>query len=437
MFNFEKLSNTLIDLVDSPDDWLQWGLIFGALFVAFLLRKLMGYIFAQLDSRVDSFCKTAFENYNGLRLYPIMLAFTLGAFHLGLKENQEPCSYVLTVFYLVLVYAAYNLLIAFSNRAFIPKVVGGLIYLMISLSIFGWLSPVKETLRKIKFPLGESSLNSWDFISAVIALLMLLWFVGVLNRLVDTGVAKNKKIPPSVRVLVSKASRLLLYTIAILMSLKIAGVDLRALAFFSGALGLGIGFGLQKVVSNLVSGVIILLDKSIKPGDVIEIDGSYGWINTLRTRYVSVLTRDRKEILIPNEDFVVNKVVNWSFSDTDVRIKADVGIAYGEDVEKAIGCCVQAAKKIERVLGTPAPRCLLTGFGDSAIDLQIRFWINDANEGVANVRSAVLLEVWRSFKENDIRIPFPQRDIHIKGPDQMEALEVALEGAAKKTVEKE
>jgi small-conductance mechanosensitive channel len=211
-----------------------------------------------------------------------------------------------------------------------------------------------------------------------------------------------------------KASRLFLYVVAILISLKTSGVDLSALAFFSGALGLGLGFGLQKVISNLVSGVIILLDKSIKPGDVIEIDGTYGWINTLRTRYVSVLTRDRKEILIPNEDFVTNKVVNWSFSDTFVRIKANVGISYDTDVDQAIECCIRAAESIPRVVGHPAPKCLLVAFGDSSIDLQIRFWINDANEGVANVRSAVLLQVWREFKENNIEIPFPQREIRMK-----------------------
>ena len=228
---------------------------------------------------------------------------------------------------------------------------------------------------------------------------------------------------PTIKVLVTKSSRLILYVSAILISLKVSGVDLGALAFFSGALGLGLGFGLQKVISNLVSGIIILLDESIKPGDVIEIEGTYGWINTLRTRYVSVLTRDRKEILIPNEDFVTNKVVNWSFSDKDVRIKADVGIDYGADVEKAIEYCEQAARKSTRVLENPAPKCLLIGFGDSSVNLQIRFWINDASDGVANVRSEVLLEVWRLFKENGVNIPFPQREILIKNPDKIGGLE--------------
>ena len=170
-----------------------------------------------------------------------------------------------------------------------------------------------------------------------------------------------------------------------------------------------------------MSGVIILLDKSIKPGDVIEIDGTFGWINSIRTRYISVITRDRKEILIPNEDFVTNKVVNWSFTDRIVRIKADVGVSYCTDIPEAIEICKNAIKGIPRVLNDPLPNCLMMGFGDSSIDLQIRFWIDDAPQGVSNIRSEVLLAVWKAFKEHNIHIPFPQRDLHIKS-EQVPAL---------------
>ena len=195
---------------------------------------------------------------------------------------------------------------------------------------------------------------------------------------------------------------------------QITIADLTGLAVLSGAIGVGLGFGLQKVVSNLVSGVIILLDKSIKPGDVIEIEGSFGWINSIRTRYISVITRDRKEILIPNEDFVTNKVVNWSFTDRIVRIKADVGVSYNADVPEAIRICTEAASQIPRVLTDPAPSTLLMEFGDSSINLQVRFWIEDAPQGVSNIRSEVLLAVWQAFRDNNIEIPFPQRDLHIK-----------------------
>jgi small-conductance mechanosensitive channel len=163
-----------------------------------------------------------------------------------------------------------------------------------------------------------------------------------------------------------------------------------------------------------VSGVIILLDKSIKPGDVIEIDDAYGSINSLRTRYVSVITRDRKEYLIPNEDFITSPVINWSFTGKEIRIRADVGVAYGTDLRKAIALCVEAAEAEERVLEKPESKCLLLGFGDSSIDLQLRFWINDAHNGVSNIKSAVLLGVWDRFEEAGIEIPFPQVDLNVK-----------------------
>jgi small-conductance mechanosensitive channel len=267
--------------------------------------------------------------------------------------------------------------------------------------------------QTISLPLGSIEINLWAIISAFAALFLLLWLVGLSTRFIDAVVKPRSDIPPSIKVLIGKTSRLFLYIAAIVGALKIGGVPLGGLAVFSGALGLGLGFGLQKVISNLVSGVIILLDKSIKPGDVIEIEGTIGWINSLRTRYISVITRDRKEILIPNEDFVTNKVINWSFTDRVVRIKADVGVAYSTDVHEAIRICSEAAKDIPRVLKDPAPTCLLMGFGDSAIDLQVRFWIDDAPQGVSNIRSEVLLAVWQAFRDNDIEIPFPQRDLHI------------------------
>lgn len=418
-----QLGNTFLENVqsvfdDTSDQW-QWGIIIAALVFAYLIKKGIALFFDKTETKFEIFCRSAFVNFGGLRTYPIFAAILLMIGFSVCENFGHPSRYVIVAFYLVSAFSAYNLLMVFSRRHFIPRVVGAVMYLVLALSIFGWLDSVRAAMSDVTIPIGSMHLDVWKVLSGIILLLLLLWLVGVINSVIDAGTRKNKAIPPTMRVLINKASRLLLYVSAFLMSLKIAGVDLGALAFFSGALGLGLGFGLQKVISNLVSGVIILLDKSIKPGDVIEINGTYGWINTLRTRYVSVLTRDRKEILIPNEDFVTNKVVNWSFSDTNVRIKADVGIAYGADVEKAIGCCVMAAKSVQRVLGNPAPKCLLIGFGDSSIDLQIRFWINDANEGVANVRSAVLLEVWKSFKENGIEIPYPQREILIKNPQEV------------------
>ena len=177
---------------------------------------------------------------------------------------------------------------------------------------------------------------------------------------------------------------------------------------------MGIGFGLQKVVSNLISGVILLLDKSIKPGDVIEVGDSYGKIQSLGARYVSVITRDGFEYLIPNEDLITQQVINWSFSDRLVRLKIGVGVSYDTDIHKAMDLVVQAARGVNRVLDKPEPMCQLKNFGDSSVDLELYIWIGDPDEGISNVGSTIRLAIWDLFQQHHIKIPFPQRDLHMK-----------------------
>ena len=200
------------------------------------------------------------------------------------------------------------------------------------------------------------------------------------------------------QVLITKLTKITLLTLAVVLALGSVGIDLTAFAVFSGAIGVGIGFGLQKVVSNLISGVILLLDRSIKPGDVIQIDNTYGWITQLNARYVSVSTRDGLEYLIPNEDLITQRVVNWTYSSDAVRLHVDIGISYGSDLHKAMAIAIEAAVAATRVLGDPKPICLLTGFGDSSVNLQLRFWIGDPRNGTANVRSDVMLQVGTASK---------------------------------------
>ncbi|MCK5099860.1 MAG: mechanosensitive ion channel, partial [Desulfobacteraceae bacterium] len=220
----------------------------------------------------------------------------------------------------------------------------------------------------------------------------------------------------STAVLLVKTARVTIYTIIILVALNSTGIELTTLTVFGGALGVGIGFGLQKVVSNFISGIILLLDKSIKPGDVIEIDDVYGYISKLQSRYVSVVIRDGSEHLIPNEDLITQKVINWSFSDTKIRIKVPIGISYDSDPHHVMELIMSSIKGMTRILSDPEPACLLRGFGDSSVDLELRFWIKDPENGVENIKSEVLLNVWDTFKDNNIVIPFPQRDVHLQAP---------------------
>ncbi len=422
-----NIKQTLYPLVDDRQDHWQWTALIlcliGAAAISFLLRTKVFRKGSQCHATITRF----FNPGKKVSLIPasfcILLWITWSARIQWAKQYVErgdstiPSNYIYTTALLISALVIYQVATAVSKGRSAPKFLGGLMLIIFALQVFGWLEPLSLALQGIRLPLGNIEINVWAIISAIAALFILLWLVGLSVRFIDSLLKPRTDIPPSIKVLIGKGSRLTLYIIAIVGALKIGGVPLGGLTVFSGALGLGLGFGLQKVISNLVAGVIMLLDKSIKPGDVIEIEGTFGWINSLRSRYISVITRDRKEILIPNEDFITNKVINWSFTDRVVRIKADVGVSYATDIPEAIRICIDAAKDIPRVLADPAPNCLLKEFGDSSINLQIRFWIDDAPQGVSNVRSEVLIAVWKAFREHQIEIPFPQRDLHIKSND--------------------
>lgn len=269
-------------------------------------------------------------------------------------------------------------------------------------------------LDQFSFTLGNVRLSAWTILAGLVTIAFTLWIGLAISRLIENQLHKATRITPTIKVLVAKIIRIMIVFAAGMIALDSMGIDLSTLTVLGGAIGLGLGFGLQKVVSNFISGIILLTDNSIKPGDVIEIDGTYGWINNLRARYASIITRDGTEHLIPNEDLITQRVVNWSFTDDLVRIKIPIGVSYNEDPHECIRLAVEAAQSIDRILTDPSPVCLMKGFGDSSLDLELRIWISDPAKGVSNVRSLVLLKVWDAFKANNIEIPYPQRDLHIR-----------------------
>ncbi len=300
------------------------------------------------------------------------------------------------------------------ESAFWSRLIAVVLWILAALSIFGWLAPAIEIADRASFTVGTIRLSVLLLVKGAIAYGVIFWIVRFLSGVVDRGFEKATSMTPSQRVLFSKLSNIALYVAAVVVGLNIVGLDLTSLAVFSGALGLGIGFGLQKVVSNLISGIILLMDKSIKPGDVIAVGDSYGWVNSLGARCISVLTRDGKEHLIPNENLITQTVENWSYSDRKVRLHIAIGVSYNSDIHQVRKLLLQAVDEHARVLKIPEPRCLITGFGDSSIDFEIRAWIFDPQEGLTNLKSDIFYRVWDLFKENNIEIPFPQRDIHIR-----------------------
>lgn len=303
-----------------------------------------------------------------------------------------------------------------------------------AMKIAGLLQPTAAVLDSVALEIGQARISLLTVITGIFTFAVMVWAALFIARLLEQSLARVPTLTPSAQVLLSKLIKIFLVTVAVLAAVTSVGINWAALAVFGGAVGVGIGFGLQKVVSNLISGVILLLDRSIKPGDVVEVGETYGWINKLAARYTSVITRDGREHLVPNEDMITQPVVNWTYSSTRVRRSIPVGVSYKADLHKAMTLMEEAASEVPRVLKDPEPKCLLKGFGDSAVDLELRMWIADPHNGVANVASEVLLKIWDKFHENGIELPFPQRDLHLMSAPAFETEEArALLEKLKKT----
>ncbi len=294
-----------------------------------------------------------------------------------------------------------------------------LIWTVAALNIFGLLTPITDFLEGLSFSAGDASFNALGIIKGLALAAIFMQAASLASQFTAKRIDSIGDLSPSLRVLMTKTVTVALYTAAVLFALTSVGIDLTSLAIFSSALGVGVGFGLKTVFSNYVAGILLLMDNSIKPGDTIEVGTVFGVVHDMHGRYASVLTRDGTEYLIPNEQLIAGEVVNWTYSNKNVRLKIPVGIAYDSDVEKAMDLLSKATEGVPRVLTKPAPAPRLVGFGDNSVDLQLRVWIDDAEKGVTNVRSQVLLNIWNLFNENGIEFPFPQRDVLLKPDSQL------------------
>ena len=322
---------------------------------------------------------------------------------------------VIGVMKVLVAWIVIRILLQFIGNPMIRNFFAITITIIAALSIFGILDETTTTLDAFGVDIGTFRLSALAVIKGVLSIFILLYLAIFVSTFAERRVLKTKGLTRSSQVLIVKIIRIALITFALLIGVTSAGIDLSIFAVLSGAIGLGIGFGLQKVVSNLFSGLLLLLDKSITPGDVIELEGSgtFGWVRHMGARYTEIITRDNKSYLIPNEDFVTQQVVNWSHGDTLVRVETAFGVHYKSDPHKVIAIAIEAATKPERVVNTPMPVCWITEFGDSSVNFSLRFWIKDAEEGVSNIKGAVLLSLWDAFKENDIEIPYPHREVFI------------------------
>jgi small-conductance mechanosensitive channel len=300
--------------------------------------------------------------------------------------------------------------------ALMGRVIATVAWAIFALDLLGLLQPTETALDALAVTIGSLRLSVLLVAKAAIVVAILLWAASVLTRVLNARLSHVAGLSPSIQALTANLIRIVLIVVAVVIGLNTVGIDLTAFTVFSGAIGVGVGFGLQKIVSNFVSGIILLMERSIKPGDVIEVGNTFGHVVSLSARYASVLGRDGKEYLIPNENLITNQVINWSYSSPLVRVDAPFGVADASDLREVRGLAIEACGRIARVIEDPPPVCHITGFGDSSVTLVLRFWIDDPVRGVTNIKGEDYLALWESFRDNDIELPFPQREVHIHRP---------------------
>lgn len=296
-----------------------------------------------------------------------------------------------------------------SSEQFIAMI----IWVGFALYLTGYLPEVLDAMDHFGFHVGKQRISLLLVLSGILSIFVTMLVAMWLGKTFEHKVMATENLDMNLRVVLSKLIRACLVVVGVLIALPLAGIDITVLSVFGGALGVGIGFGLQKIASNYVSGFIILLDRSIHPGDVLTVDGRFGKVSQLTTRYVVLENNDGTEAIIPNEILITSTVINHSFTNRQIRVGITIQISYQSDLHLAMEIMKQAAENQPRVLADPETKVYLKSFSDNGIDLEMGVWISDPEEGQLNLRSDINMEIWRKFQASGIEIPYPQRDVRI------------------------
>ncbi len=414
----ERTLAVVHEFLSSMDNLGQLGLIVAALVAAWLLQRAVGPRLAagideyDIPTRAARILKSVV--WMILPLAALIIVYAGSVLHDGLGGDRTP-DLLIVAMKLLAAWIVISSILQLVENNFARNLFTLAIWVIAALSIFGILDQTTEALDALALGFGDFRVSILAVLKGLFAVFILLYLALFASSFVERRVFRLSSISRSTQVLLAKVVRVSLIVIALLVAVTSAGIDLSLFAVFGGALALGIGFGLQKGVSNLFSGMLLLMDRSIKPGDVIELPeiGAFGWVNNMAARYTEIVTRDNKSVLIPNEDFITQRVINWSHGNREVRIHVPFGVHYDSDPHKVTKIAIEAAKGVDRVANEPAPVCWITEFGDSSIKFDLRFWIKDAERGVGNMRGKVFLALWDAFKENGIRIPYPHREVYL------------------------
>ena len=403
--------------VTSPWFYLQVGLILAATGIAFAAG-------AAVRSRVDV-TSLAMSWPAPFRLFLRVLvdSASTGVFAvlmllarvIMLASTWPSRSYLLAVAAnLAFAWVIIRLITSVIRNAFIVRLVSLSAWLVAALSIIGQLGPAIEALDSVSIVLGGLRLTPLLLIKLGALLILALWLTSIASNFIESRINRSTDLTPSIQVLLVKMIRMGLMIFAVAVAMSAVGINLSALAIFSGAAGVGIGFGLQKIVANFISGIILLADKSVKPGDLVTIGDSSGRISAMKTRYISVAAGDGREFLIPNEDLVTQKVVNWTYTDKNTLVKVGFGTNYDADPRLVCKLAIELAAAAPRAIKSKPPNCILTEFAEAGMKFSLTFWIADP-DGMDGVKSEVMLALWDVFKREGIRVPYPVREIRIRG----------------------
>lgn len=402
----------------SADTFLQLAIVAGAFAVSSIAYR---FIRVPLTARIDALKVpfTARRVLHNLRRLILPLMVLVVVFVSASIAGSELIGIDITLSRVILkLLAAWIFIRAvmqFIGNNLVRNFFAMSIWIIAALSIFGVLDETTKALDAVGFDVSGGRLSALAAIKGLFSIFTLLYLAIFVSTFAERRVLESKSLNRSSQVLVAKIVRITLVVVALFLGVTSAGIDLSLFTVFGGAIGLGIGFGLQKGVSNLFSGVLLLMDRSIQPGDILEMkDGTFGWVQHMGARYTEVVTRDNKSFLIPNEDFITQQVVNWSHGNTLIRVEVSFGVDYKHNPHEIIAMATEAVVHAhERICADPVPVCHFVEFGDSSLNFKLRFWIKDAEKGVTNMRAAVMLKLWDVFHENNVSIPYPHRDVRI------------------------
>jgi len=403
--------------VASPWFYLQLGLILAAAGIAFAVGAAVRFRFdlTALAMGWPAPLRLLLRVLVGSASTAAFAILMIGARGVMLASTWPSRSYLLEVSAkLALAWLIIRLVTSVIRNEFMVRVVSIAAWLVAALSIIGQLEPTLDALDSVAIVLGGLRLTPLLLIKLGVLLAVALWLANIASKFIEARITRSRDLTPSIQVLLIKMLRLGLMVLAIVIVLSAVGINLSALAIFSGAVGVGIGFGLQKIVANFISGVILLADKSVKPGDLVTIGDSSGRISAMNTRYISVAAGDGREFLIPNEDLITQKVVNWTYTDKNTLVKVNFSTNYDADPRLVCRLAVEAAEASPRATKGKPPTCLITEFAEAGMKFTLTFWIADP-DGMDKVKSDVMLTLWDAFKHDDIRVPYPVREIRIRG----------------------